>query len=64
MGDGAVQYGVPAGSHVVIDPPRPAAERERDRAQATGGCPRCADLPGELITALTAALRAAKGGRP
>jgi hypothetical protein len=59
---GAVAYGGTDRPTVVIDSPRPAWEREADRARATGGCPRCSEIPADLIAALTAALRAAKAG--
>jgi hypothetical protein len=65
VGDGGVRYGDTAGPTVVIPPRRPAAERDADMARARDGCSRCAELPADLIQALTAALRAAKaGGRP
>jgi hypothetical protein len=63
-GDGAVIYGADPGVRAYVEPPRPAWEREADRARAAGGCPRCSEVPAEVLGAITAALRAAKGGRP
>ena len=63
--DGSVIYGGQPGFTAVIPPARPAWERDRDMARARDGCPRCAELPADLVATLTAALRAAKaGGRP
>jgi hypothetical protein len=62
---GGVAYGdIPPGPTVVVDPPRDPADRERDRAAARDGCPRCAELPPDLVAELVRALRAAKEGRP
>lgn len=60
--DGSVTYGV-EGPRAFVTPPRPAAERDRDMAAARDGCTRCAEVPAEVITAIVAALRAAKAGR-
>jgi hypothetical protein len=61
--DGAVLYGDDAapGARAVVVPARPAAERDRDMAEARrrARCPRCADIPDGLATALSAAIRAA-----
>jgi hypothetical protein len=59
--DGFVEYGVEARPTVVIPPSRPAWERDADMARAAGGCPRCAEVPAEVLGAITAAIRAAKG---
>jgi len=61
--DGSVAYGVP-GLTAVVPPPRSEWEREADRARAADGCSRCSEVPAEVLGAITAALRAAKGGRP
>lgn len=63
--DGSVRYGADDGLRAYVPPPRPAEERDADMARARDGCPRCAELPADLVATLTAALRAAKaGGRP
>jgi hypothetical protein len=65
--DGSITYGVesPAG-RVVITPPRPAAERDRDRAKraANPRCDRCRDLPDDLVRAAVRIIRDAREGRP
>jgi hypothetical protein len=63
-GDGAVIYGVDSGVRAYVEPPRPAWERDADMARAREGCSRCNEVPAEVLGAITAALRAAKGGRP
>jgi hypothetical protein len=64
---GAVVYGVraPAGT-TTVEPPRPAEERERDRALRArdARCRHCAGIPDEILLPLAAALRAAREGRP
>jgi hypothetical protein len=61
--DGRVVYGVLADTRVQIIPPRDPASRDADMRRAREGCTRCAEIPPELITAIVAALRAAKGVR-
>jgi hypothetical protein len=63
---GGVAYGDLAQPTVVIDPPRPAAERDSDMAtwRDRARCDRCADLPDDLVLAAAKAIRAAKEGRP
>jgi hypothetical protein len=61
--DGSVLYGVIDRPTVYVSPPRPAAERDADMATYRDGCPRCAEVPAEMLGSITAALRAAKGGR-
>jgi hypothetical protein len=56
---GAVVYGVPSQPQVAIVPSRPAAERDADMARARERCPRCTELPDEVVQAVVAALRAA-----
>ena len=52
---------MPPAGRVVITPQRDPAERERDRTEwaRRAGCPRCSELPANLLAALTTALRAA-----
>lgn len=59
---GGLDYSQPGQPTVYVSPPRPAAERDRDMATYRDGCPRCAEIPAELLGALVAALRAAKAG--
>jgi hypothetical protein len=61
---GGVAYGVDPGLRAIVPPARPAWERDADMARARDGCPRCSEVPAEVITALVAALRAAKGRQP
>ena len=60
--DGSVIYGADSGVRAYVPPPRPAAERDADMARARDGCPRCSEVPAEVLGAITAALRAAKAG--
>jgi hypothetical protein len=61
---GGVAYGANDGLTAIVPPARPAWERDADMARARDGCPRCAEVPPEVLGAIVAALRAAKGGRP
>jgi hypothetical protein len=61
---GGVAYGDTSAPTAVVPLARPAWERDADMARARTGCSRCSEIPPELITAITAALRSAKGGRP
>jgi hypothetical protein len=49
---------------VFHDRQRPEWEREADMARAREGCSRCSEIPAEVLGAVTAALREAKGRRP
>jgi hypothetical protein len=59
--DGSVTYGHARPANVVIDPPRPAWERDRDMAAAhdAARCPRCLDVPDDVIVPIARALREA-----
>jgi hypothetical protein len=59
--DGSILYGLVERPTVYVEPARPAWEREADAARAEAGCTRCAEVPAEVLGAITAALRAAKG---
>jgi hypothetical protein len=61
---GGLIYGDTSAPTAVVPLPRPAWERDADMARARTGCPRCAEIPADLVAALVTALRAAKGGRP
>jgi hypothetical protein len=61
---GGVAYGDTTVPAVYVEPPRPAWERDADMARARDGCTRCSEIPAEVLGAVTAALREAKGRRP
>jgi hypothetical protein len=62
---GGIAYGQDDRATVVIEPSRPAWERDADMAAARdrARCDRCMDIPDEVVLAMARALRAAKEGR-
>jgi hypothetical protein len=69
-GDGAVRYGDTQQPRVVIgtpmSPEERAAQREREQAALAAldvQCPRCAGIPGDVLSLLRAALQQKPGAR-
>jgi len=60
-GAGGVIYGHNQGTMVYVEPRVTAEERDRNRAQAArhARCPRCMDVPDDLVQAAVRALHAA-----
>jgi hypothetical protein len=62
---GGIAYGGTDRATVVVEPARPAWERDADMeaARERARCDRCMDLPDDLVLAAARAIRAAKEGR-
>jgi hypothetical protein len=61
--DGSVIYGDPGpAGRTFVPPPRPAAERDRDRAEQARNaqCSHCAGIPKPVLAAMATALRDAE----
>jgi hypothetical protein len=64
--DGSVTYGVAEPARVQIPPPMPAWQRDEEMARRRdhSRCPRCLDVPDDIIVPVVRAIRDAREGRP